>query len=157
MSKYYDLVTYDKKLEQYKIKIPIDNQTLEMGAQKIEIKDNPWEITYQFNNTIYFNIYLIIYNKRKHFNDLMDLKKITGKDPIRSVLVARECFKALEENILEDQKINKKDVVICVYWEDNRRRDAYYKVLSKWGYEYGRLPESNMKVIKKTFKWKDNK
>ena len=65
-------------------------------------------------------------------------------------------FDALEATVVEDAIANKRDVVIFCHWEDNRRRDAYYKVLSKKGYRYGNAPWGQ-KVIMKKFKWKDYK
>ena len=84
----------------------------------------------------------------------MDKKLSTGKDLIRNFIVARKMFDALEKKIIEQVVEQKKDAIIFCWWEDNRRRDAYYKVLSKKGYRYGNTPWGR-KVIMKKFKWKD--
>ena len=65
-------------------------------------------------------------------------------------------FDALEATVVKNAVRYKRDIYIYAHWEDNRRRDAYYKVLSKKGYRYGRAPWTT-KVIMKKFKWKDYK
>ena len=52
-------------------------------------------------------------------------------------------------------KTDKRDIVIYCHWVDNRRRDAYYRILSKYGYKYGNVPNETCKVIMKKFRWKD--
>ena len=104
----------------------------------------------------WWNIALSIFNKRKDMYDNMDKKLSTGKDLIRNFIIVRKMFDALEATVVEDAIANKRDVVIFCHWEDNRRRDAYYKVLSKKGYRYGNAPWGQ-KVIMKKFKWKDYK
>ena len=50
---------------------------------------------------------------------------------------------------------NETDVVIYAHWVDNRRRDAYYRILKKYGYKYGYVPVEKTKVIMKKYKWND--
>ena len=102
----------------------------------------------------WWNVALSIYNKRKDMFSNMDKKLSTGIDPFRNFIIARKMFDALEATVIEHGVNNKQDVVIYCHWEDNRRRDAYYRVLSKKGYRYGKTPWGQ-KVIMKKFKYKD--
>ena len=102
----------------------------------------------------WYNCALSIYDKRKDMYINMDNHVSTGKDLIRNFIITRKMFNALEAYVIEKNVKKKKDFVIFAHWEDNRRRDAYYKVLSRKGYRYGTTP-TGMKVIMKKFKWKD--
>ena len=113
-----------------------------------------WDRDEDLSDTEWFNVALSIYNKRKDMYSNMDKKLSTGKDLIRNFIIARKMFDALEVVVVEDAIRNEKDIIIFTQWEDNRRRDAYYKVLSRKGYRYGTSPYGN-KVIMKKFKWKD--
>ncbi len=93
-----------------------------------------------FVNTTWWNVALSIYDKRKDMYSNMDKKLSTGKDLVRNFIIVRKMFDALEVSVIEHGVNNKQDVVIYCHWEDNRRRDAYYKVLSKKGYRYGKAP-----------------
>ena len=141
------------------------NQAYELIMQYQE-EDNLQTIWMQFGeiadpmmndySSSWWNVALSIYNKRKDMFDNMDKKLSTGKDLIRNFLIARKMFDALEYVTVEDAVSQKQDIVIYCHWEDNRRRDAYYKVLSRKGYRYGKAPWGQ-KVIMKKFKWKDYK
>lgn len=131
--------------------------TERVGPQEIwfELAESWYKTMSYFNNSGWFNIALSIYNKTKDMYDNMDKKLSTGLDPIRNVIIARKMFDAIEAYIVEKEAVNKKrDIYIYCGWEDNRRRDAYYRVLSKKGYSYMRGPGGH-KVIGKKFKWKD--
>ena len=108
----------------------------------------------QTSDKIWWNVALSIYNKSKDMYSNMDKKVITGINPFLNVIVARKMFDALEAAVVNDAVYNKRDIYIFTHWEDNRRRDAYYRVLSKKGYRYGIAPWKQ-KVIMKKFKWKD--
>ena len=151
MEKYKDLVHYDREKEEYYIDYPIENQTFHMGFQKCEVD------SFIDNGIVYFNVWINLYNKRKDMWRNEDLLLSTGLNPIKTVLVARECFKAIEAEIIEDMEYNDKDVIIYCHWVNNRRRDAYYKVLSRMGYRYGRIPLHPYKVIMKRYKNNENK
>lgn len=151
MEKYKDLVHYDRDKEEYYIDYPIENQTFHMGFQKYEVD------SFIDNGIVYFNVWINLYNKRKDMWRNEDLLLSTGLNPIKTVLVARECFKAIEAEIIEDMEYNDKDVIIYCHWVNNRRRDAYYKVLSRMGYRYGRIPLHPYKVIMKRYKNNENK
>lgn len=151
MKKYKDLVHYNAANDEYYIDYPIDNQTFHMGFQYVE-PDNVLN-----NQTDYYNVWINLYNKRKDMFRNEDLILSTGLNPIKTVLIARECFKAIEAEIIENMEFNNKDVVIYCHWMDKRRRDAYYKVLSRMGYKYGKVPMHPYKVIMKRYKNNDNK
>lgn len=152
---YYDNVSWNEDTESYELIMQYqeeDNlQTIWMEFGLVNFnRDEP------FVKTQWFNVALSIYNKRKDMYDNMDKKLSTGKDLIRNFIIARKMFDALEAVVVEDAIKNKQDIIIFCYWEDNRRRDAYYRVLSRKGYRYGTSPYGN-KVIMKKFKWKDYK
>ena len=133
------------------IQYPDDDNLQTLWMQFGEVNFNRDE---DFVTTSWWNVALSIYNKRKDMFLNMDKKLSTGKDLIRNFIVARKMFDALEKKIIEQVIEQKKDAIIFCWWEDNRRRDAYYKVLSKKGYRYGNTPWGR-KVIMKKFKWKD--
>lgn len=147
--KYAECVKY-RSYGDYDIDYPIGNQTLHMSFQLL---DNEQII----QNTKYFNIWISLYTKRKDMQRNENLHIATGLNPIQTVIVARNCFEALQEAVLKTITREKKDIVIYCHWVDNRRRDAYYRVLSKYGYRYGNIPSEPNKVIMKKFKWKDYK
>ena len=146
-SKFSDLIKCYSR--DYIIDYPIENQTLHLAFEYYEPD------TIIKSDTIYFNVWLNLYNKRKDMIRNEQLHISTGLNPFKTVLIARKCFIALEEKVLETYQ-SKYNVVIYCHWVDNRRRDAYYRVLSKRGYQYGRVPFESNKVILKKFKCKNN-
>ena len=128
-------VKYDRENEWYIVKEKIDNQTFFMEFQIFDETDD----------TIYFNICMGIYNKRKHAGRNEDEARMTGLNPIKTVCVATKAFDLLEKEVIERRPSKRKH--ISCGWVDNRRRDAYYKFLSKRGYQYGKL--GNYKCIYK--------
>lgn len=127
--------------KEYYVEERIDNQSLLMAFQEVNDSDNM--------DTIFFNVYLNISSKRKHRNQNESNKIITGKNPIKDVLIARRAFDELEKEVIKDWK-DRKNIVIYCSWVDNRRRDAYYKILSKKGYTYQTI--EGKKVIAKRIK-----
>lgn len=128
-------VKYDRENEWYIVKEKIDNQTFFMEFQIFDETDD----------TIYFNICMGVYNKRKHAGRNEDEARMTGLNPIKTVYVAMKAFDLLEKEVIERRPSKRKH--ISCGWVDNRRRDAYYKFLSKRGYQYGKL--GNYKCIYK--------
>lgn len=122
------IVQYDKDNDEYFIKERIDNQTMKMVFQK-----NDWN-----EDTIYFNIYLTLYNKRNQVEGNETEVKMTGSNPLKSFFVARKAFRRLVNKVLDEYNW-KYDLIIYCTWLDNRRRDAYWKFLSTQGYRYGRI------------------
>lgn len=109
------------------VKESIENQTLYMGFQMTE-----WT-----TDTIHFNVYLTLYNKRNQITDNEAEIKSTGANPLKTFFIARKAFNALVKEVLW-QFLDNYDVIVYCNWLDNRRRDAYYKYLSTLGYRYGR-------------------
>ena len=132
-------VEWDWDNYEYYVLIPIENQTLRMGIQLDECTDT----------TIYGNIYISLYNKRKHSLHNEDNVIMTGLNPFKTIYYGIKAFKLLEDTILQEYNDSFKVIIYCS-WIDNRRRDAYYKFLSKRGYRYNRL--FGNKVIMKTWK-----
>ena len=147
---YYDKIKYDKNNDIYTLKIKLNNlQTIYMEFSLINL--NRYE---PFVECKWYNVCLSIHGKRFTMYDNMDKKISTGKDPIYNFIITRNMFNAMETFVIDNTIKQKKDLVICIHWEDNRRRDAYYKVLSRKGYKYAKMPWGT-KVIMKKFKWKD--
>ena len=120
-----------------------------VGDQTIELGINYFDET--CDNKSYWNIYITIFNKRKDMYTNMDKKIITGKKPIETALAAREMFYEVEAKLLDEELVHGPYDAICIFctWVDNRRRDAYYRVLSKMGYDWGVC--DNEKCIMKTY------
>lgn len=112
-------------------------QTLELMFKCLE----------EHKGTLYYNISLSIYSKRKHADKNEDEKKITGKNPLETVLVGRRVFSDVEELVISECMAQGFNVVFEVFWTENRRRNAYYRVLSKYGYRYG--IRGNVKCLEK--------
>lgn len=87
-------------------------------------------------DTVYINVCVALYNKRTQAALNERNKVITGKDPIKTVSVGMKAYSMLEKEVLECY-IHQKNVCFMVWWTDNRRREAYSKVLSKKGYVVG--------------------
>lgn len=139
-------VIYDRKNSKYYIKEKIEDQTFLMEFQ---------EDFHLPTNTLYYNVWLTITNKRKHWQRNEDLKLSTGKYAFISAKWTINAFDELEKRVIEEN-INDYNIVIYCWWTDNRRRDVYYKVLSRKGYtyQYIRPDACNKKVIAK--RWKQN-
>ena len=122
------IVQYDRENDEYYIKERIGNQTVELVFQ----------MHYRNEDTIVFNVYLTLYNKRNQINSNEAEVKMTGVNPLRTFFVVRKAFKYLVQKVLDEYN-QKYDLIIYCTWLDNRRRDAYYKYLSTKGYRYGRI------------------
>ena len=96
------------------------------------------------DDTLYFNVYLTLYSKRKHICNNEDAEKITGKDALKTFVVVRRMFNDIVYQCLEDFLFSYNIVIYC-HWLDNRRRDAYYKFLKTLDFKYGTV--ENTKVI----------
>lgn len=127
--------------DSYYIDTPIGNQTFHMEMDMFDWMDQ----------TIWFNVYMTLYNKRSQISSNESHVKMTGSNPMETVAVALKCFKKLQREVLWAYN-SKYNIVISCTWLNNRRRDAYYKVLSRWGYKYGRDPKDGTKWIFR--KWK---
>jgi len=122
------IVHYDEENDEYFIKERIGNQTMKMVFQM-----------YNWNeDTIFFNVYLTLYNKRNQINSNETQVKMTGENPLQTFFVVRKAFRYLVWKVLDEYNW-KYDLIIYCTWLDNRRRDAYYKYLSTLGYRYGRI------------------
>ena len=143
-------VIFNKEEDAYICREQVDNQTIELGMN----------CTYWTHDekSSWWNIYITIYNKKKDMYDNMDKHIITGKNPFKTFAKAREMFYAVEAQVLEAELLlqpkTEKIIIYCT-WVDNRRRDAYYKVLSKMGYTWGRTPIMKQKCIMKVYKRED--
>ena len=140
-------VIYDPESDQYYQRRRVDNQTIELGMNCTDWVEE--------NKESWWNIFLTIYNKRKDAFTNMDKKVITGKNPFETFITARDMFCDVEAELLKRELVygrSNKIVIFCT-WVDNRRRDAYYRVLHKYGYDWGKC--SGGKCIMKTFTKED--
>ena len=122
------VVQYDRENDEYFVKERIGNQPLKLVFQM-----HDWN-----TDTIFFNVYLTLYNKRNQINSNEAEVKMTGENPLQTFFVVRKAFKYLVWKVLDEYNW-KYDLIIYCTWLDNRRRDAYYKYLSTLGYRYGRI------------------
>lgn len=122
------VVQYDRENDEYFVKERIGNQTLKLVFQM-----HDWN-----TDTIFFNVYLTLYNKRNQIEGNEAEVKMTGENPLQTFFVVRKAFKYLIWKVLDEYNW-KYDLIIYCTWLDNRRRDAYYKYLSTLGYRYGRF------------------
>ena len=122
-------VYYRRDTDTYYTQRKVDNQTIELGINYLSETND---------NKSYWNIYITIFNKRKDMYSNMDKKIITSKNPFHTALVARDMFYEVEAYVIEQELMfGKYDTIsILCTWVDNRRRDAYYAVLSKMGYHW---------------------
>lgn len=125
-----------------------------IGDQTIELGMNFYDKSLH-DRKGWFNVYITIFNKRKDMYTNMDKKIITGKNPFATVTAAREMFYNVEAALLDNELVHGPfdEITIFCTWVDNRRRDAYYKVLSRMGYDWGTIGKE--KCIMKTFKLDD--
>lgn len=136
-------VIYDRESDQYYQRRRVGNQTIELGMNCTDWVEEKREV--------WFNIWISIYNKRRDAFTNMDKKVITGKNPFSTFATARDMFYDVEAEVLkrELESGHSDKVVIFCTWVDNRRRDAYYRVLHKHGYDWGKC--SDGKCIMKVF------
>lgn len=116
-------------------RVKINNQTVEICFDEIDSDDY----------TVWFNISLTVYNKKKDVVKLHDKEIISGLYPFETVVAGIKLFNELETEVINS--FNYLNIIIYCQWYDNRRRDAYWKILSKKGYYWGRI--DNQKVIMK--------
>lgn len=125
----------------------VGNQTIELGMNYYDENIH--------DRKSWWNVYITIFNKRKDMYTNMDKKVITGKNPFATVVAAREMFSNVEAYLLDHELVHGgfDEVTIFCTWVDNRRRDAYYRVLSRMGYDWGRIGKE--KCIMKTYRLED--
>lgn len=138
---------YDRETDTYLEKRKIGRQTIELGMNYYDENLH--------DRKSWWNIYLSVYSKRKDKYTNMDKKIITGKDPFATVAAAREMFQNVESLLISSELINGPfdEITIFCTWVDNRRRNVYYKALSKYGYSWGTI--DGQKCIMKTYRKKD--
>lgn len=140
-------VEYRAEDDTYFERRKVGNQTIELGINYYDENIH--------DRKSWWNIYITIFNKRKDMYSNMDKKIITGKNPFATVIAAREMFSNVEAYLLDHELVHGgfDEITIFCTWVDNRRRDAYYKVLSRMGYDWGRIGKE--KCIMKTYRLED--
>lgn len=140
-------VEYRAEDDTYFERRKVGNQTIELGINYYDENIH--------DRKSWWNIYITIFNKRKDMYSNMDKKVITGKNPFATVIAAREMFSNVEAYLLDHELVHGgfDEVTIFCTWVDNRRRDAYYRVLSRIGYDWGRIGKE--KCIMKTYRLED--
>jgi hypothetical protein len=87
--------------------------------------------------------------KKSEYNSVL---RHTGKDGLKGLLWAREQMIQFEHYIKENIKEHNKNHIIFCMWDDNKRRDVYYRGLKDLGYHYDKLHTTffnNCKVLLK--------
>lgn len=140
-------VEYREEDDTYYERRRIGNQTIELGMNYYDENLH--------DRKSWWNVYITIFNKRKDMYTNMDKKIITGKNPFATFTAAREMFYNVEAVLLDHELVNGPfdEITIFCTWVDNRRRDAYYKVLHRMGYDWGTIGKE--KCIMKTFRLED--
>ena len=140
-------VEYRAEDDTYFERRKVGNQTIELGMNYYDENIH--------DRKSWWNVYITVFNKRKDMYTNMDKKIITGKNPFATVVAAREMFSNVEAYLLDHELVHGgfDEVTIFCTWVDNRRRDAYYKVLSRMGYDWGRIDKE--KCIMKTYRLED--
>ena len=140
-------VEYRAEDDTYFERRKVGNQTIELGINYYDENIH--------DRKSWWNIYITVFNKRKDMYSNMDKKVITGKNPFATVIAAREMFSNVEAYLLDHELVHGgfDEVTIFCTWVDNRRRDAYYRVLSRMGYDWGRIDKE--KCIMKTYRLED--
>lgn len=119
--------------------------TERIGAQTMKMEMT--EISYNYSTrTVYYNVSVCIYNKRKHYNRNFDEVRVTGKNPLATIVTGLKMYKALEKEVCESIENRKWNVCFLVHWEDNRRRNAYEKLLTRYGYHMGVYDNTKMLI-----------
>lgn len=88
-----------------------------------------------YTEKLFFNIYLTTSHKRKNIDDTY--LKLTGKDGVYPLLLAKKRLIEIENIIRKDYK--DKEIFLCIFWYDNRRRNVYYRGLKNIGYSFNRV------------------
>ena len=118
--------------------------TERIGSQTMKMEMMEWDYN-EGSNTVYYNVSVCIYNKRKHYERNFNEARITGNNPIATIAVGLKMYKELEKTVCESAENRNWNVVFLVRWEDNRRRNAYEKLLVRYGYKIDKY--DNTKVL----------
>lgn len=95
--------------------------------------------------TKYYAITLSVNKKGKGY----EYGKQTGKSGIESLLIAKEILKYHIKNHLINFYSSKYwDHYIIIWWDDNRRRDIYYRGLKDLGFEFDYFSSKNWRSEK---------
>ena len=119
-------IYWDEKEFEYYTDIKIDNQILHMAFEQYESS----------LDTVYFNIYMTLYSKRKDIIKNEEYVKSTGKNPMKTIVLARRAFDLLENECIRGFSRDY-NVVISCWWLDNKRQKVYERILTKKGYKFG--------------------
>ena len=121
-------ILWDREEYAYIAKEKLSNgQTLFMMFQELE------DTKLDYLN---YNVVVGVYTKRKSAGYNEENALITGHSPWESAIKGIKMFDEMEKHVIQEAQEEGKGINIYVHWVNNRRRDAYYKVLSKRGYSY---------------------
>lgn len=111
----------------YKVNDYYSTEILDSGQTiKIEFQES-WS-----KSKYYYGIYLVIMDKRK--SEESTYLKTTGKDGLAGLIWAKKKIIEFESFIKEKHK--GVPVVIYCGWDNNRRRDVYFRGLKNIGYKF---------------------
>lgn len=87
---------------------------------------------------LYVYVDLRSYAKRKHTNSPDFYHSIKGRDGLEPAMWATSLLLNFPEFLLAQHHLRDRDrVIYTIYWSDSRRRDVYYKWLSRYGFYFG--------------------
>ena len=84
--------------------------------------------------TAEFSIWLVVFKKRKQIPELT--LHATGKDGLKTLFFARKAILDFEKFVVEKYGNCHDKMFINIGWEDNQRRDLYYKGMNSHGYDF---------------------
>lgn len=90
---------------------------------------------HSFDGPMYAQVAMRSYTKRKQLHQPDYEFSIRGKDGLEPALWATKCLSEFPEFFFKELNFKHKDrLVYNIYWSDARRRDVYYKWLSRYGF-----------------------
>lgn len=96
-------------------------------------------LEYDLKRGVEYSVVFAISTKKKHIREwLIGERDIltnenTGKCGVEGLLWAKKQITSFEEFI--KKRSFYKEITICIYWSDSRRRNVYTRTLGKIGYE----------------------
>jgi hypothetical protein len=81
-----------------------------------------------FPKSNYYSVCLFINKRKKGYQEGLQ----TGKIGLTGLLIAKQMLL----DFIDELRNQKGHNIILIYWADKRRRDVYYRSLSKYGFKY---------------------
>lgn len=95
--------------------------------------------------TAEFTVWLVVFKKRKSIPSLV--LEGTGRDGLKTLLFAKKAILDFEKFIVEKYGNCHQKVFINIGWDDNKRRNVYFRGLKNEGYKFDQF--NGNKVLSK--------